>query len=171
MFKPMHIDDIGFGRVETRISVGGKDLSRGEHLSHEVLARMPVANRNALIENRKIVVFPKSVAVRGAPGSAAKFSGGQLYVVARGFGKYDVVEGVAIAHDLSKEDAEAFAKKTSAKSSKEASEKTPKAEKPAKARRSPAKKKSAKKASAKRAPARRAASKVTAEQQNGPIDG
>jgi hypothetical protein len=117
--RPMNINDIDFGIVERAITIGEQKMMRGFELSHEVLARMPTANRNALIENRFISVFPKGVTVRrqdGATMVAAPISSdgasaaGEMHVIAKGFGKWDVIQGTIIAAGLtSKAEAQAVA--------------------------------------------------------------
>lgn len=107
MFRPMRIDEIGSGRVARAIMIGGKKVLRGTELTHDELARMPVANRNALIENRIIEVFPRSVQVIGRQVTGAAAPAGAVRLkYAKGFGKYDVVYGVVIAEAIPKEDAE-----------------------------------------------------------------
>lgn len=109
MLRPMRIEEIGFGRVSRALTVSGQILPRGTKLSHEVLARMPAANRNAMIENRYIEVFPKGVAVREV-GDTNVPDGAEAHVVPVGFGKYDVIVGNVVGAGLSREDADTLAK-------------------------------------------------------------
>lgn len=69
--RPMPINEIGFGVVNRALTIGDKKMLRGEELSHGLLAAMPAANRNALIENRIILVYPKGVDVRRPEGAPA----------------------------------------------------------------------------------------------------
>jgi hypothetical protein len=121
IFAPMKIDDIGSGRAERRIKINGTERIRGDELSHADLASMATANRNALIENRFITVFPKSVQVRGglgAAGPAVAAVEGEFHVVARGFGKYDVIKGVVLLAEATKDAAAEFVATEQAKAPK-----------------------------------------------------
>jgi hypothetical protein len=120
MLRPPTIGEIGFGRVERKITVGDEELLRGRELTYEQLAAMPAANRNALIENRFISVFPKGVAVRRPDGQVparveiVEGASGEMHVIAKGFGRWDVIQGSIVASGLSKEAAEQLAGKSGA---------------------------------------------------------
>jgi hypothetical protein len=126
MHRPMPIGEISFGVVERKITIGDKTRLRGEELTYGELAAMRTANRNALIENRVISVFPKGVDVRrqqdGAVIVAAPIAtdgavpAGQMHVIAKGFGKWDVIQGTIIASGLTKEAAQELAGKAEPKS-------------------------------------------------------
>lgn len=111
MFRPLTIDEIGGAKVARKIDMGGVARLRGEELTLEELRRMPTANRNALIENRIIEVWPRRVTFERGPAAAPVNPGGQRHVYARGFGKYDVVEGTVLAQGLTREEADAMAGK------------------------------------------------------------
>lgn len=111
IFAPMKIEDIGSGRAERRVRINGRQCTRGDELSHADLASMATANRNAMIENRMITVFPKSVSVRGGFGASHQASAaieGDYHVVAKGFGKYDVIRGTALLEGATKDAAAEF---------------------------------------------------------------
>ncbi len=114
----MSIDDIGAGVANRRFGAGEVIFTRGQEIPIDVLKRMPAANRNALIENRVISVYPKTVIMRsaGKNGKVAEpVKAAEMHVVARGFGKFDVICGTIEAQGLSREDAETFAEKAGAK--------------------------------------------------------
>lgn len=124
MHRPMPINEISFGVVERAIMVGDTKMLRGTELSHDVLARMPPANRNALIENRFISVFPKGVTVRhsaAAPdvvvpvAEELREAQGEMHIISKGFGKWDVVQGTLVGVGLSREEALAMAEKSQAR--------------------------------------------------------
>jgi hypothetical protein len=105
IFAPMRIEDIDHGRAERRVTINGKERVRGDPLSHADLASMATANRNALIENRMITVWPKSVQVRGpaADGPALAAVEGDYHIVTIGFGKYRVIKGVLLQDGVAKD--------------------------------------------------------------------
>ncbi len=97
----MILDDreIGGGIVRRLFSTTKKTYRAGMKLSREDLLAMPAANRRALIENGFIVTYP----IAGSPD-------GEIIIVNRGFGKYDVVRGHKLnGEPLDKEGAEALA--------------------------------------------------------------
>lgn len=114
--RPMKIEDISFGVVERAITIGSERRLRGSEISYGELARMPASNRNALIENRFIAVYPKGVTVRREGGQVIaperieiSEAGGQLHVIAKGFGKWDVIQGTIVGTGLTKEAAQLLA--------------------------------------------------------------
>lgn len=110
IFRPMKIEDIGSGVVNRRTTINGKERVRGDELTHADLASIAVLNRNAMIENRVIDVFPKHVPSRasfGAEPTAAAVEG-EFHVVAVGFGKYKVIKGIILLADSTKEAAAEF---------------------------------------------------------------
>lgn len=156
MLRPMTIDQIGSGIVERAITIAGERKMRGHELTHDVLARMPAANRNALIENRFISVFPKSVTVlnRAVEHVPIADGTGEMHVIAKGFGKWDVIQGTVLGSGLTREEANALAGKTA-----------PVASEPAPA--APAKKGKKRRAS----PGKRLPAKPPGEKQdNGPVE-
>ncbi len=109
----MQIQDIGGGIVRRTFKLGDRNVMSGEKLDVATLAKMPAANRNALIESGKISVWPKNGDVTtGAPQRAAAppVEGSQRFVINKGFGKFSVVEGVLLNDaPLDKAGAEALA--------------------------------------------------------------
>lgn len=120
--QPMQIDEIGGGKVLRAFSssaiaamLGQKQdrLVMGTMLDQEHLRMLPPANRNALIENRFIQVWPLmakdgAAAVARAPVPLVPH---ERHVISRGFGKFDVIEGRKLNADpLTKDQAEAMAK-------------------------------------------------------------
>lgn len=105
MFRPLTIDEIGGGRVARKISMGGVDLPRGHELTVDQLRAIPTANRNSMIENRIIEVWPKQTRHVARIGGV---EGGELMKFALGVGEYCVVRGSIVATGLSAEDADAL---------------------------------------------------------------
>lgn len=98
--------NIGFGIVKRRFeSPVGVWHERGEELSRDFLLAMPQGNRDAMTGSNQIEIFPRSVAMK-VKGPVAADGVGEKHRVTRGFGKYDVIQGVIIAQGLSKEDAD-----------------------------------------------------------------
>lgn len=98
--------NIGFGIVKRRFeSPAGNWHERGEELPRDFLLAMPQGNRDAMLGSNQIEIFPRSVE-RKIKGPVAAEGVGEKHRVARGVGKYDVIQGVIIAQDLSKEDAD-----------------------------------------------------------------
>lgn len=92
-------DDIGGAVVRRPFLYGEQQLKAGDVLTEEQVRHMPRNNRNALRDGNFISIYPKRA------GRA-----GQAFVIHRGQGKYDVIEGVKINDEpLSKEDADALA--------------------------------------------------------------
>lgn len=92
--------DLGGGRVRRTFTFGDKRYYPGMEMTGDELRRMPIVNRNAMVENRLIEVWP----VR---------ANGEMHVVHVGRGLYDVIRGVKLNGDpLSKEEAEALAMET-----------------------------------------------------------
>ncbi len=98
-------NDIGGAVVRRPFSFHGKVILAGTLLSEADIRSIPVSNRNALRDNSYIQLYPK------APDNAYKPAGKtSVFVVHRGGGAYDVIEGVKINEEpLSKSDAEALA--------------------------------------------------------------
>jgi hypothetical protein len=115
----MSIEQIGSGVANAKITAGTRVFTNGEEIPLAVLQRMPAANRNALIENRKISVFPKHVEVRSKGGkrqaAADAASAGTIHVFAKAFGKYTVLQGTILAEGLGREEAQALAEVETAK--------------------------------------------------------
>lgn len=166
-FRPMRLEDIGHGVAERAVKINGKQRVRGDALSHADLASMATANRNALIENRYISVFPKSVRVNGGMGAEQQTVAaveGDYHVVAKGFGDYAVIKGVTVLEKATKDDAAAFVAAEEAKTqakAKDAANGSQEAAAPKKARR--------KKGSGKRRQ-RKAPAAAAEPGANGPID-
>lgn len=93
--------DIGGGFVRRGFSMGGARVTSGQHLSREQVLAMPGANRQALITNGYIDVYPPTAADLDPP---------QRFVASKGFGKFDVYEGHRLnAEPLTRDEAEALA--------------------------------------------------------------
>jgi hypothetical protein len=114
--RPMPIDEIGGGKANTKLSIGGAVRYRGEEITLDELRAMPASNRNCLIENRMIQVYPKQVtftrSVGHAPIPASQAPAADdlaRMVIPRGFGKYDVIEGRVLAVGLTRDDAHRIA--------------------------------------------------------------
>ena len=107
--------DVG-GAVVKRMFAGHK---AGDTLSREAVLAIPGANRSALINQGKMVLFPLSKMA----GNVAAIPAGVLavdhapeiehmkrHVVSRGFGKYDVIAGTILnTEPLTKDAAKALA--------------------------------------------------------------
>lgn len=77
--------DIGGGTVRRTFRMGTEQVRMGRPLTEAEIMTMPVANRRALIDKGMIIVYPRTPVVPSGDG--------ERHVVARGFGKYDVIEG------------------------------------------------------------------------------
>lgn len=99
MFKPLSLDQMSHGIVNRKVTINGKPRVGGDPLSHADLASIAIANRNAMIENRFITVFPKS-AMRGVPAQTLMAIEGTHHIFALGFNRYAVVKGVMLRDDL-----------------------------------------------------------------------
>lgn len=98
--------NIGFGIVKRRFeSPAGVWHERGEELPRDFLLAMPQGNRDAMAGSNQIEIFPRSVAMK-VKGPVAAVGVGEKHRVTRGFGKYDVIQGVIIAQGVSKEEAD-----------------------------------------------------------------
>jgi hypothetical protein len=96
--------DIG-GAVVTRAFRRGTEFVRqGTRLTREDVLAMPRANRNSMIDNGMLAVYPVAGLVAADPRPATR------HVVSRGFGNFDVIEGRKLNDaPLTKEDAEDLA--------------------------------------------------------------
>lgn len=136
--------NIGFGIVKRRFeSPAGVWHERGEELTRDFLLAMPQGNRDAMCGSNQIEIFPRSVAMK-VKGPVAAEGVGEKHRVTRGFGKYDVIQGVIIAQGVTKEEADSIV----------AGELTP-AEQPL-----PERKRRAAPSTARRRPAKQAAAKT-----------
>lgn len=89
--------DIGGARVRRAFTACGRRLVSGDLLTGDEVRSLPVANRNALIENRFLEIWP------------AGPTQGKRFLVHLGRGKYDVIEGRKVnAVSVTKEEAEAL---------------------------------------------------------------
>lgn len=95
------LDDIGGAVVRRTFTFDTRRLKTGDKLTRDEVLGMPGANRNALIEKQYIDVLPR----------AAVDPDTERFVVNRGFGKFDVIEGRKINPEplTSKDEAEALA--------------------------------------------------------------
>jgi hypothetical protein len=103
MIRSPHPDHIAGGRVTRTFRMNGKQLFAGHMLTREELLRMPAQNRNAMVENGYMTVWPKE-AVASEPAASER------HVSHSGFGKYDVIEGRKLNDaPLTREEAHALA--------------------------------------------------------------
>lgn len=124
--RPLPLEQIAGGRVTRPFNspaiaqakgLSGDRIPMTTELSLDELKLIPAANRNALIENNFIMVWPSG----GTPIVANGVSsippvtgnvppeGTKRHIVSRGFGKFDVIEGVVLSKDVSKDQATALA--------------------------------------------------------------
>ncbi len=82
MYRPLTDDQIGGGWVRRPggIKSAGKNLANGTHLDREWLIGLRKATRAALVSIGDIELYPKAPA-------------GERFVLPRGDGVYDVIEG------------------------------------------------------------------------------
>lgn len=115
--RAMHIDRIDRAMVTFAFRAWGKWLRAGTVIGHDELARMPVNNRNALLDKGFLYAWPKEagpMAISKPKPITVDEREEKLerYVIARGFrgnGQYDVIEGRRINDEpLSKEAATAL---------------------------------------------------------------
>lgn len=113
MIRPMHIDEIGGAKARQSFFTAGRQVMRGEEIPLEQLRQWPTANRNVMIEKGYIEVWPKSVTFLRAPAAIERDdepdANTQRIIVPRGFGRYDVIEGVVLAQNITKDEAHAIA--------------------------------------------------------------
>lgn len=95
------LDDIGGAIVRRTFTFDTRRLKTGDRLTREEVLGMPGANRNALMEKQYIDVLPR----------AAIDPDAGRFVVNRGFGKFDVIEGRKLNAEplATKDEAEALA--------------------------------------------------------------
>ena len=92
-------EDIGGAQVVRRFNIGTDSVAPGTMLTRDQVLAFPVNNRQSLIDNRYIAIYPPSPIPEG----------GELMIYSRGFGKFDVVQGRKVNDEpLSKEEAEAL---------------------------------------------------------------
>lgn len=111
--------DIG-GAVVKRMFAGRK---AGDVLSRAEVLAIPGSNRAALINLGKIVMFPQAVVAGDTAAILAEHAPEIEYmprhVVSRGFGKYDVIQGVILNNaPLTKDAAKALAGEAEAEAAK-----------------------------------------------------
>lgn len=132
MLRTMSLDEIGGAKVARSfcsptlaamgVAVNAKgDVAMGASVSVDALRAIPAANRNCLIENRFIQVWPRSDGALPSPPrtfgdkdrQAASLPAGSIrHVIPTGFGRYMVIEGVQLGTKLSREEAEKLAGKS-----------------------------------------------------------
>lgn len=111
MFRPLSVDQIGGGQVMRRFTMGSEVMLMGRELDRSTLAAMSTPNRNALIENRFISVWPAGRG-GGAPierpvtQAVPALPGARRHMQASGFGRFTVYEGVVLGEKLTKDQAE-----------------------------------------------------------------
>lgn len=160
--------NIGFGIVKRRFeSPAGKWHERGEELTRDFLLAMPQGNRDAMCGSNQIEIFPRSVAMK-VKGPVAAEGVGEKHRVTRGFGKYDVIQGVIIAQGVTKEEADSIVAGESTPAEQPPPERKRRAA-PSTTRRRPAKRAVAKAAKKPPRVAKRRAARGEA-QSNGPIE-
>lgn len=87
-------ESIGGGVVIRHFTMGGEHVGPGRQLTRDEVLALPVNNRQALIDQGRLDVYPP---------------GGELHLISRGFGKYDVIQGSKLnIEPLSKEQAQAM---------------------------------------------------------------
>lgn len=111
--RPMHIDEIGGARARQTFFTAGRQMRRGEEIPLEQLRQWPTMNRNVMIEKGYIEVWPKSVSFSRPEPAVERDdepeANTQRIIVPRGFGRYDVIEGVVLASNVDKDRAHAIA--------------------------------------------------------------
>jgi len=96
--------EIGGAIVRRPFTRHGVYLRGGDRLSGDEVRAIPIANRSALIDSHFLEVFPTSGYLPPSDGP-----NGELYMVHRGAGMYDVIEGRRLNDEpLEKEAAEAL---------------------------------------------------------------
>lgn len=96
-------EDIGGAIVTSAFRRGTEYVLRGTRLSREDVLAIRKPNRNSMIENGVISIYPLA---GESPGRAPV----ERHVISRGFGKFDVIEGRQLNDaPMSKEDAEELA--------------------------------------------------------------
>lgn len=91
--------EIGGGVVRRRFTMNGESVVPGTKLSREEILAMPINNRNALIRNKNLDVYPP-----------AAIPVGVRHVVHIGSGRFDVIVGVKLNdRALTREEADALA--------------------------------------------------------------
>ena len=86
--------DIGGATVRRVFTLGTEPVKTGETLTRGQVLAMPTNNRQSLIDNGYIVLYP--------------IPPNPVHVISKGFGKYDIIQGQLLAEGLTKEQAEAF---------------------------------------------------------------
>lgn len=100
---------VGGAEVKRGFTRGGEYVKPGATLTRRDLLAMPRPNLQALVDTGKLQLFPPTPGLLGEPG--------ELHLINRGFGRYDVIEGRILTDEpfQSKEAAEAFIAETRAK--------------------------------------------------------
>lgn len=100
-------EHIGGGTVTRGFTSNGEWVRPGTRLTREELLKLPRTNLQALVDTDKVHLFPP------APGQIDGM--GEMHLVSRGFGKFDVFQGRRVNEEpLSKEEAEALMAKIEA---------------------------------------------------------
>jgi hypothetical protein len=84
--------EIGGARVLRVINVGGETIQPGQTLTGDQVRSIPRSNRDALIRNRFIAIWP-------AEPDAKPMRGVELFKVPHGPGKFRVIEGLNLTPD------------------------------------------------------------------------
>ena len=93
--------EIGGATVKRIFRNGESSMRRGDNLTRAQVMTFPPNNRQSLIDNGFIAVYPPS---------PVDLDPSRLHVVSKGFGKYDVYEGRKVNVDpLTREQADALA--------------------------------------------------------------
>jgi hypothetical protein len=96
--------DIGGATVRRIFTRNGRAVMPGENLSRGEMLSIPVSNRQSLIDNGYVVIYPPR------PGMGNDDSEPERFVVSKGFGNFDVIEGRRLnSEPLTKEQAQALA--------------------------------------------------------------
>lgn len=105
---PLRPEQIGGARVQRAFKFGERRLVHGDTLTGDQVRSIRPTNRSSLVDKGYLMLWPKGQN-ESVPGAAEV----ERHVVARGFGRYDVIEGRKLNTEglLTKEEAYALAGK------------------------------------------------------------
>lgn len=91
---------IGGAKVQRGFQRGSEWVKPGTDISRNELLSMPRGNLQAMVDGGRIQLYPPTPAMLGGVG--------ELHMISRGFGKYDIIEGRVLNEEpyTSKEAAE-----------------------------------------------------------------
>lgn len=90
------LDQIGGGRVVQPFTSNGRRIKAGENLTAAFICSLP-ANNRAVLFGKYIHVWPKSGDADPPPASTDSGQRPERHVVALGFGRFTVIEGVCLS--------------------------------------------------------------------------